>query len=252
MRMYANSNPIISAQTGMHEQLPNLVAKHAAHAFLKPVAPYNRAAFDASMQAWQMHGTAQLIVDAGCGVGLSSMHLAAQYPDHFVIGIDQSADRLERNASWEGNTPANMVLVRADLVDYWRLLHAAGAKPARHYILYPNPWPKIGHVSRRWHGHPVFPTIAALGGQLECRSNWHIYIEEFSAAMHQLTGASSTIEQYKPAMPITPFERKYLDSGHALWRIQLNLCTISASPENLPGTGHPIPDTVQTCTSSCA
>jgi hypothetical protein len=52
-----------------------------------------------------------------------------------------------------------MVFVRADLVDYWRLLAEAGIGLARHYILYPNPWPKIGHLARRWHAHPVFPFV---------------------------------------------------------------------------------------------
>ena len=50
---------------------------------------------------------------------------------------------------------------------------------ARHYVLYPNPWPKIGHLARRWHGHAVFPDLLALGGVFECRSNWRIYIEKW-------------------------------------------------------------------------
>ena len=60
--------------------------------------------------------------------------------------------------------PANAVLIRADLVDFWRLLADNGVRLARHYNLYPNPWPKIGHLARRWHGHPVFPALLELGG----------------------------------------------------------------------------------------
>ena len=180
------------------------------------------------MRAWHAAGAPPLVLDAGCGVGLSSLHLATQFPDHFVIGIDQSADRLARNTRWAGSLPENCLRVRADLVDYWRLLLEAGVRPARHYVLYPNPWPKIGQLARRWHGHPVFPTLVALGGYFECRSNWRVYIEECAAALRQLTGIDVTAEAYATADPITPFERKYLDSGHGLWRCRVQLVILRA------------------------
>lgn len=189
--------------------------------------PYNRAAFDASIAAWRSHGAKPLILDAGCGVGLSTLNLAVHFPDHFVIGVDQSADRLSRNTRWPGALPANFIKVRADLVDYWRLMLAAGIRPARHYLLYPNPWPKIGQLQRRWHAHPVFPTIAALGSHFECRSNWRIYVEECASALAQLTGMQVCCEPYATDAPLTPFEQKYLDSGHALWRCQAALETAS-------------------------
>jgi tRNA (guanine-N7-)-methyltransferase len=218
--VHANSSPVTSAQTGIHEQLAAVVAKHACSEFRKPFMPYNRAAFDASMDAWQAAGGKPLIIDSGCGVGLSTMHLATQFPDHFVIGIDQSAHRLSRNTVWHGTPPSNFTLVRADLVDYWRLMHAAEVHPERHYILYPNPWPKIGQLGRRWHGHPVFPTVVALGGVLECRSNWRIYIEECAAALSQLLPTPVSCEHYLAETAITPFEQKYTSSGHQLWRCQ--------------------------------
>lgn len=221
--MQANSRPIFSAQNGVHERLPQLLARHAASSFLRPLAAYNRNAFADSIAAWQAAGAPPLILDAGCGVGASTLHLATQYPDHFVIGVDQSADRLARHTHWSGAVPANCIRVRADLVDYWRLLQAAGVRPARHYVLYPNPWPKIGQLGRRWHGHPVFPAVVALGGYFECRSNWRIYIEECAAALHQLTGIDVTAEAYAAEAPITPFERKYLASGHRLWRCRAQL-----------------------------
>lgn len=226
--MHANSRHITSAQTGMHEQLATVVARHAETQFRKPVMPYNRAAFDISIAAWRAAGAMPLILDAGCGVGLSTRHLAAMFPDHFVIGVDQSAHRLMRNTVWQAEMPSNFALARADLVDYWRLMHAAGVRPARHFVLYPNPWPKIGQLGRRWHGHPVFPTLLALGGQLECRSNWRIYVEEFAFAATQLSGNDACCEAYATPAPITPFEQKYLASGHDLWRCRIALDCASA------------------------
>lgn len=225
--MYANSRFITSAQTGIHHHLHDLVARHAATSFRKPVMRYNVDAFNASMDAWRRAGELPLILDAGCGVGLSTLHLAIQFPDHFVVGVDQSADRLSRNTHWLGELPANFMLVRADLVDYWRLMHAAGVRPARHYILYPNPWPKIGQLGRRWHGHPVFPTIVALGGIFECRSNWQIYIHECAAALGQLIGEEVPVERHVAIQSITPFEEKYTASGHRLFRCAVMLPSVT-------------------------
>jgi tRNA G46 methylase TrmB len=228
--MYANSHPVASNQTSVHEKLASRVARHARTQFLKPLTAYNQAAFDTSISAWKIAGSQPLILDSGCGVGLSTLHLASRHPDHFVIGIDQSADRLARKTTWPGAMPTNFILVRANLEDYWRLLHRAGVRPERHYLLYPNPWPKKHHLSRRWHAHPVFPDVVALGGYFECRSNWRIYIEECAAALSQLTGSDLAAEPYLVRQPdtgdaaaITPFEQKYLASGHALWRCRIAL-----------------------------
>jgi tRNA (guanine-N7-)-methyltransferase len=217
--MHANSRLPTSAQTGIHEQLATLVDRHRAAPFRKPYADYNVAAFAASMARRDERARgAPLILDAGCGVGASSIALALAFPDHYVIGVDQSASRLARNIAGKAQLPENVDLVRADLVDYWRLLREAGVGLARHYLLYPNPWPKIGQLSRRWHGHPVFPALLALGGRLECRSNWPIYIDEFAFAVERLTAQTVVCEPYLPDAALTPFERKYLESGHRLRR----------------------------------
>jgi len=216
--MDANSRSIVSAQSGPHADLETLVRRHAAHPFRKPVTAYNQQAFDAAMALWRAEGEAPLILDTGCGVGWSTLKLAELYPDHFVLGIDQSIDRLNRGKPLP--LPVNAAFVRADLIDFWRLLHQVGVKPARQYLLYPNPWPKIGHLARRWQGHAVFPTIVALGGIIELRSNWKIYAEEWALALELLSGKAVEVQAYQPAgEPLTPFERKYLASGHALWRV---------------------------------
>ena len=225
--MQANSRRPTSAQTGVHEQLALLLDRHVAAPYRKPYADYNRAAFDASLERRARRAaSAPLILDSCCGVGESSIALALAFPDHYVIGVDQSESRLCRKSSGKGDCdvlPPNLDLVRADLVDYWRLMHEAGIRLARHYLLYPNPWPKIGHLSRRWHGHPVFPAMLELGGVLECRSNWQIYVHEFCFSVARLTGKDIVCEPYAPEIVLTPFERKYLNSGHALYRAQVLL-----------------------------
>jgi tRNA G46 methylase TrmB len=219
--MFGNSSPVQSNQAGPHHHLVRQLERHRHSPFLKPALDHNRIAFEASVAAWKAQGNLPLIIDAGCGVGSSTLHLSKTFPDHFVIGIDQSADRLSRHRPPDDH--GNHVCVRADLVDYWRLMQAAGIRPARQYVLYPNPWPKAAHLGRRWHGHPVFPTIAELGGYFECRSNWHIYIQECAQTLHRLGAGSIEVERLEALVPITPFERKYLASGHSLWRCTAQL-----------------------------
>jgi len=222
--MQANSRVPTSAQTGIHDHLATLLDRHLASPFRKPYTDYNRAAFEASFERRErLAPGAPLILDSCCGVGESSIALALTFPNHYVIGVDQSESRLSRNVSGHPDLPANLDLVRADLVDYWRLMRDADIRLARHYLLYSNPWPKIGHLSRRWHGHPVFPAMLALGGALECRSNWRIYIDEFCFAVHRLTQRNAVCEAFTPEVVLTPFERKYLSSGHTLYRSRLTL-----------------------------
>ncbi len=215
---YANSRIPTSAQQGMHTLLRRQVERHLASPFHKPYAQYNRDAFEAALAGWD--GRAPLILDAGCGVGQSTIELARAFPEHWVIGVDQSQERLERRKPYpDAMLPRNMVLARADLVDFWRLCADAGLTLDRHYILYPNPWPKIGHLGRRWHAHPVFPFIPRLGGRFECRSNWRVYIEEMAYAFGMVCATEIGWETFEPEQPLTPFERKYRDSGQTLYRL---------------------------------
>lgn len=219
--MYANSSVPQSAQTGVHDRLAELVDRHRRERFRKPVLDYNRAAFEQAMAAWRAWGDkVPLILDAGCGTGASSFGLARRYPDSFVIGVDQSADRL---ATVKPDQPENLCLVRADLVDFWRLLAECEVTLSRHYLYYPNPWPKIGHLARRWHGHAVFPVLPSLGGSIECRSNWQIYVEEFAFALGRILGREVAWESFVAEDPVSPFERKYRDSGQALYRCVVDL-----------------------------
>lgn len=219
---YANSRIPVSAQQAAHEQLLARVDKHLREPFRKPCLEYNRAALRQSLAGWD--GRAPLILDAGCGVGHSTIALARAHPDHWVIGVDQSEDRLNRRKPYpDALMPANLVFVRADLVDYWRLLVEEGVSLSRHYILYPNPWPKIGHLGRRWHAHPVFPFIPRLGGVLECRTNWQVYAEEFALALGRACATRVVWTPFETDQPLTPFERKYRDSGQTLYRIALDL-----------------------------
>jgi len=114
--MEGNSRFISSAQEGPHRDLEDLVRRHMAHPFQKPIADYNRQALAtalAARAAWNPQ--APLILDAGCGVGWSTQRIAQSFPDPFVFGVDQSLDRPSRGKT--PPTPAKGMLRRGSVPD---------------------------------------------------------------------------------------------------------------------------------------
>ena len=211
--MQANSKEIESSQDGIHPRLIEYVKKHLDSNYQKPIQKFSAPIFSEVIEIAEASGL-PLILDSGCGVGESTINLAKLHPNSFIIGIDKSKARIEKQSSLRGE---NYLIVRADLIDFWRQAVAANWKLEKHYILYPNPWPKPEHLQRRWHAHPVFPSILELGGEIEVRSNWKIYIDEFAEAL-SLKSKQMKVEAFKPKDPITLFEKKYLESGHQLFR----------------------------------
>ncbi|ASD68066.1 tRNA (guanine(46)-N(7))-methyltransferase TrmB [Pseudoalteromonas piscicida] len=218
----ANSRSITTNQQGLHEKLDEIVTKHLTAEFKKPIAAHTQSAFDevnARVQAYN----GPIILDSCCGVGESTANLAKRHPDALVIGIDKSAYRLDKHdVEYKQTEQGQYILVQADLNDFWRLALEADWQPSHHYLLYPNPWPKAKHIQRRWHGSAVFPFIVKLGGQLELRSNWDIYVQEFARAL-ALSGVDAEVEAYESDEAITPFERKYWASGQSSTRLVVTL-----------------------------
>ncbi len=220
--MTGNSRPVLSSQTGISDQLERLVKKHLAASFDKPYRQFSEPLFE---QLQQVVDSVQLpiILDAGCGNGDSSSQLATHFPDNLVIGIDKSQYRLKKYLKGRPfYHDKNLLLARGDLVDTWRYINEADWRIDKQYILYPNPWPKAGQVKRRWHGHPVFVTLVNMTAQLELRTNWKLYAEEFLFALH-LLDKQATIERLTPTTTISPFEKKYMQSEHALYRVTMKV-----------------------------
>lgn len=221
--MYANSRPVSSAQPGPHPRLAEMVQRHLRHPYRRPVSTDAQARFDQLAQ--QLRGDPRpLVLDAGCGTGASSLILARRHAQALVVGVDKSAARLatgQRLLAHAG-APQNVCLLRLDLVDFWLLAARAGWRFQHQYLLYPNPWPKPEHVQRRWAAHPVLPALLACGGALELRSNWEIFAREWGEAL-QLAGRRWHIDCFDEtadAAALSPFEAKYRDSGHRLWRVR--------------------------------
>ncbi len=211
----STSREVRSSQRGVHPGLGARVQRQARSTWKKPPQEVDRAALASIDKALSRH-EGPIVLDSFCGTGMSTSQLGTDHPDALVIGIDQSAHRLDKHPE----LPPNCLIMRAHCEAVWRHLAEAGLLINRHTIFYPNPWPKPGHLGRRIHGHPAFHYLAELGGDLELRSNWQIYVEEFGVALNVLGHASSVAMIPNSEKPITLFEQKYRRSGHALWRLQ--------------------------------
>ena len=213
MQPTGNSRRVHSSQTAVHPRLPALVARHLKAAWRKPPQPADAPALAALDEALAAH-CGPVVLDSFCGTGQSTALLARRHSDALVIGIDKSAHRLGRHSG-----DGSYLLLQAHCEAVWQHLQQTGHRLAAHYLFYPNPWPKPGQLARRVHGHPALPTLLALGGQLELRSNWQLYVEEFGVAL-TLAGYPSRVALLGDSgEPLTRFEAKYRNSGHALWSL---------------------------------
>lgn len=225
--MQTTSRTVTSSQTSEHINLSSLVRRHLTTQYQQPIRDFSLQIFKQIETIKNSHHSS-IILDSGCGTGESTRLIAKEYPSCLVIGIDKSMHRLRRsgvNNDSEIIHADNYILARMDIVDFWRLASKASWQLHKHLILYPNPWPKPTHLRRRWHAHPVFPFLLSLGGHLELRTNWKIYAQEFSTAISIVTDRTAISEPYSPQSTISPFEKKYLDSEHDLYRCKINLLT---------------------------
>jgi tRNA G46 methylase TrmB len=220
--MKKESNPVISNQVGVHENILPLIERYSMTEFKKPYSEESIKSFQQIKEWILLKGNKSLILDMGCGVGESSFHLGKKYPDCLVVGIDKSLDRLERNNSFKKELPVNILLVRGDLIDLWRMFfeNKSDFKIKKQYILYPNPYPKKKHLKLRWYGQPVFSSIMNLSCPIELRSNWSQYLEDFLYASKVFyPNLDGKVEQFIPEICVTPFERKFLNSSQSLYRL---------------------------------
>ena len=241
--------------------LKKIVQKHVSSldSYLenRPIAKHTQSAFD---QIYPLvDPNKKVILDSGCGTARSTLLLGQKYPDHTIIGIDRSFVRLNRNNLSKENVSnesseseesqrsfqavsSNILLVRAELTDFWRCCLNTEWDISHHYILYPNPYPKKSRVKNRFYAHSSFPLILKLGGEITLRSNWEGYLKEFAQSVeyaHELysnqdmddfalpylkDAQRGPVERLDKAEAWTNFEKKYDDVGEKTHQLKLSRC----------------------------
>jgi len=189
----------------------------------KPIAKHTSAAFTEALDFILQHpkrttsldtkAKVKVIIDGGCGTGRSSYLLGEIHKDCLVIGIDQSLSRLSRNKGYNNdniqqsndntNEGDNVLLLRAELADFWKCILSSpewqkNVQIQKHYLLYPNPYPKKSRLKNRWYAHPAFPLLMMTteGAELIMRSNWEGYLKEFSQAVNVWSETGANYEDF--------------------------------------------------------
>lgn len=221
-KITGNSHIITTNQSGVHEDLKAILSRYSLTNYKRPLADFSILLWKEIMQ-W-VQGS-EVVFDLGCGVGASSIYLSSQHPEAKIVAIDKSISRLERKNKFKENLPENIRYFRGELLDIIPLIYKASIEKTLDiksiYILYPNPYPKNIHIKKRFHGNPVSIFLFNTKVPIILRSNWKLYLEEFSY-VGQLFGRESEIKLIENPEMITPFERKYHNSSQKLYELKLN------------------------------
>ena len=217
---------IISSQTDVHPRLENLIKKYQSSRFQAPARPIQKQLFDSLFP----HLPSPILLDLGCGTGMSSGKLACAHPECTVLGVDKSWARLSRHPVFSSHpeqpaqplaaSQGNLTLLWADAIDLIVYCQTHAIAVSKVTLYYPNPWPKASHLQRRWHGHPVITSLIALGASIELRTNWLLYAKEFTLAC-RLLNRKPVLSECDVQTPLSLFEQKFIQSGVTLYQVDV-------------------------------
>jgi tRNA (guanine-N7-)-methyltransferase len=167
--------------------------------------------------------SAPLYVDLGCGDGSFVCEMAQQFPKTNFLGIERLTKRVQK------------VRRKAEKIENVRVLHADSLFAVRcllpessvetFYLLFPDPWPKRRHHSRRIFTSDFLDAIAVALEQLGVlrvatdQLDYFQEIELISRAHVQFQVVPRSPDE--PVLPVTKFEKKFRKQGALIYRLTL-------------------------------
>jgi tRNA (guanine-N7-)-methyltransferase len=181
---------------------------------------------DALLDLDQVFGrNAPRILEIGCGMGETTVAIAAAHPGTDYIGIEvhtPGVGSLLKQIDAAGL--GNVRVIQHDAVAVLQQMIAPACLDGIH-IFFPDPWPKKRQQKRRLI-QPPFIALAASrlkpGGYLHAATDWQEYAEQILAVLGAEPGLVNTAAGYadKPVYrPQTKFETRGLKLGHGVWDI---------------------------------
>jgi tRNA (guanine-N7-)-methyltransferase len=126
------------------------------------------------------------VLEIGCGHGHFLTAFAARHPDRRCVGIDLSADRIERAERKRARAGLpNLHFLRAEARDFLAALPDE-ARPSAIYVLFPDPWPKRRHHKYRLLEPGFLGELArrsGRGARLYFRTDHEPYFAAVAAAL---------------------------------------------------------------------
>jgi tRNA (guanine-N7-)-methyltransferase len=178
---------------------------------------------------------APLVLEIGCGMGETTVAIAAATPGTDFIGVEvypAGVGALLRRIEEAGIV--NLRVIEHDAVEVVRDMIAPDSLAGVH-IFFPDPWPKKRHHKRRLIQPPFAALLAsriAPGGYLHCATDWAPYAIQMlqvlgsEALLANTAGPVAVGESIedcrgfapRPAYrPLTKFEQRGLRLGHGVW-----------------------------------
>jgi tRNA (guanine-N7-)-methyltransferase len=163
------------------------------------------------------------IVEIGCGMGETTVAIAAAHPGIDYLGIEvhtPGVGSLLKQIDAAGLS--NLRVIQHDAVAVLQRMIRPDSLDGIH-IFFPDPWPKKRHHKRRLI-QPPFVALAASrlrpGGYLHAATDWHEYAEQMLAVLGAEPQLENTAAAYAPRpdyRPQTKFETRGLKLGHGVW-----------------------------------
>jgi tRNA (guanine-N7-)-methyltransferase len=165
------------------------------------------------------------ILEIGCGMGETTVAIAAAHPECDYIGIEvhtPGVGSLLKQIDELGLT--NVRVIQHDAVAVMEKMIPPSSLDGLH-IFFPDPWPKKRQQKRRLIQSPFIALAASRlkpGGYLHAATDWQEYAEQILAVFSAEPALANTATGYaeKPAYrPQTKFETRGLKLGHGVWDI---------------------------------
>jgi tRNA (guanine-N7-)-methyltransferase len=159
-------------------------------------------------------------VEIGSGKGRFLLELAREHPEVNFLAVERAAKYhtlVCQRAAKRGLD--NVRLLRTTAEDLlFRLLPPASTRAL--YVLFPDPWPKKRHHKRRLIQPDVVRRMLEVlepGGRLLVKTDHPAYGEVIADVLGAVAGAArlDPDEAFRD-LPLTGFERKYLDQGRPI------------------------------------
>lgn len=163
------------------------------------------------------------VLEIGFGMGAATAQIAAANPDKDYLGIEvhtPGVGNLLKLMQEQGLS--NLRLIQHDAVDVLQNMVADASLDGVH-IFFPDPWPKKRHHKRRLvQGGFVAMLCRKLkpGGYLHFATDWEEYAQWALEVLRAEPGLRNTAADYAPRpeyRPLTKFEQRGLNLGHAVW-----------------------------------
>ena len=159
-----------------------------------------------------------LVLDLGCHRGQFLVSLAQEHPEWNVLGVERLSERVERTrCKIQRLGLENAAVVCAEVGQFIVQLPPASISHA--HILFPDPWPKRRHASRRLLQKNFLETLSRAlqpGATLRILTDHQEYAQQ---AIRLLNESGNYLEGQEPHFPLTAFEEKFLRRGQVVHRI---------------------------------